>query len=43
VLALRNVNNPDLRARADGMAISLIITLIVLVVGAISLNKGERR
>lgn len=43
VLALRYFNNPDLRARADGMAISLIITLIVLVVGAISLNKGERR
>ncbi len=43
VLALRYFNNPDLRARADGMAISLIITLIVLVVGVISVNKGERR
>jgi ABC-type sugar transport system permease subunit len=39
---LRFFNDPDLRARADGMAISLIITVIVLVVAAISLKVGER-
>ena len=33
VLALRFFNDPDLRSRADGMAISLIITVIVLVDG----------
>ncbi len=43
VLALRLFNDPDLRSRADGMAISLIITLIVLVVAAISLKKGEQK
>jgi len=32
-----------LRARADGMAISLIITIIVLIVAAVSLKKGEQR
>ena len=41
-LALRFFNDPDLRARADGMAISLIITMIVLVVAVISLKKGEK-
>ena len=43
VLALRFFNNPDLRARADGMAISLIITVIVLAIAAISLKKGEQK
>jgi putative spermidine/putrescine transport system permease protein len=43
VLALRFFNDPDLRARADGMAISLIITVIVLVVTVISLKKGEQK
>jgi putative spermidine/putrescine transport system permease protein len=43
VLALRFFNDPDLRARADGMAISLIITIIVLIVAAVSLKKGEQR
>ena len=42
VLALRFFNDPDLRARTDGMAISLIITVIVLVVAAVSLKKGEQ-
>lgn len=42
VLALRFFTDPDLRSRADGMAISLIITLIVLVVAVISLRWGER-
>ncbi len=42
VLALRFFNDPDLRARADGMAISLVITVIVLVVAAVSLKKGEQ-
>ncbi|MFU8826635.1 MAG: ABC transporter permease [Brevefilum sp.] len=42
-LALRFFNDPDLRSRADGMAISLIITLIVLVVSAISLKRGEQQ
>lgn len=43
VLALKLFNNPDLRSRADGMAISLIITLIVLVTAAISIKKGENK
>lgn len=43
VLALRFFNDPDLRARADGMAISLMITMIVLIVAAISLKKGEQK
>jgi putative spermidine/putrescine transport system permease protein len=43
VLALRFFNDPDLQARADGMAISLIITMVVLVVAAISLKKGEQK
>ena len=43
VLALRFFNNPDLRARADGMAISLIITVIVLAIASISLKKGEHK
>ncbi len=43
VLALRFFADPDLRSRATGMAISLIITLIVLVVAAVSLKLGERR
>jgi len=42
VLALRFFNDPDLRSRADGMAISLIITFIVLVVAMISLKKSEQ-
>lgn len=41
-LALHFFNDPDLRSRADGMAISLIITVIVLAVAAVSLKKGER-
>lgn len=40
VLALRFFNDPDLRARADGMAISLVITAITLLVAALSLRKG---
>ena len=43
VLALRFFNDPDLRARADGMAISLIITVIMLFVAAVSLKNGEQR
>ncbi|MBN1665902.1 MAG: ABC transporter permease subunit [Anaerolineales bacterium] len=43
VLALRLFTDPDLRARADGMAVSLVITAIVLVVAAISLKRGEQR
>ena len=43
VLALRFFNDPDLRSRADGMAISLVVTLIVLIVAAISLKKGEQK
>ncbi|MEP7136666.1 MAG: ABC transporter permease subunit [Chloroflexota bacterium] len=43
VLALRFFNDPDLRSRADGMAISLIITVIVLVVAMISLKKSEQK
>jgi putative spermidine/putrescine transport system permease protein len=43
VLALRFFLDPDLRARSEGMVISLIITLIVAVVAGISLRIGERR
>ena len=42
VLALRFFTDPDLNSRATGMAISLIITLLVLFIAAISLRKGER-
>ncbi len=42
VLALRFFSDPDLRSRADGMAISLDITLVVLAVAALSLRHGER-
>lgn len=42
VLALRFFTDPDLNSRADGMAISFVITLIVLVVAAISFKWGER-
>ena len=43
VLALRFFLDPDLRARSEGMVISLIITLIVLVVAVIGLRIGERQ
>jgi putative spermidine/putrescine transport system permease protein len=43
VLALRFFLDPDLRARSEGMVISLIITLIVIVVAFISLRIGERK
>lgn len=43
VLALRFFLDPDLRARSEGMVISLSITLIVMVVAAISLKIGERK
>lgn len=43
VLALRFFTDPDLRARADGMTISLVIMLVVLIVAAVSLRQGERR
>lgn len=42
VLALRFFNDPDLSARADGMAISLVITVITLLVAWLSLRKGEQ-
>jgi len=43
VLALRFFLDPDLRARSEGMVISLIITLIVMVVAVVSLRIGERK
>jgi putative spermidine/putrescine transport system permease protein len=43
VLALEAFTNPDLRSRAEGMAISLIITTIVLFVAVISIRRGEAR
>ncbi|MBI5963822.1 MAG: ABC transporter permease subunit [Chloroflexi bacterium] len=43
VLALRFFLDPDLRARSEGMVISLIITLIVIIVAVISLRIGERQ
>ena len=42
VLALQFFLDPDLRARSEGMVISLIITLIVLVVAAVSLRLDEK-
>lgn len=41
VLALRFFLDPDLRARSEGMVISLIITVIVLVVAMLSLRFSE--
>lgn len=43
VLALRFFLDPDLRARSEGMVISLIVTLIVILVAVISLRIGERK
>ncbi len=43
VLALRFFNDPDLRSRADGMAISLIITMIVIIIAGVSLKKSEQQ
>lgn len=43
VLALRFFNDPDLNARADGMAISLLITVITLLAAVLSLKKGEQK
>jgi putative spermidine/putrescine transport system permease protein len=43
VLALRFFLDPDLRARSEGMVISLIITLIVMIVAVVSLRIGERK
>ena len=43
VLALRFFLDPDLRARSEGMVISLIITLIVTLVAVFSLRIGERK
>jgi putative spermidine/putrescine transport system permease protein len=42
VLALRFFNDPDLSARADGMAISLVITVITLLVAWASTRRGEQ-
>ncbi len=43
VLALRFFLDPDLRARSQGMVISLIVTLIVMVVALVSLRLEGRR
>jgi putative spermidine/putrescine transport system permease protein len=43
VLALRFFLNSDLRARSEGMVISLSITLIVVIVAGISLRVGESK
>lgn len=43
VLALRFFLDPDLRARSEGMVISLIITLLALVFAMISLKLGEEK
>ncbi len=42
-LALRFFLDPDLRARSEGMVMSLIITVIVVVVALVSLKIGERQ
>jgi len=41
VLALESFTNPDLRARAEGMAISLIIAFIVLMIAGFARAKEE--
>lgn len=41
VLALRFFLDPDLRARSEGMVISLIITLVVMVVAGVSLRMKD--
>jgi putative spermidine/putrescine transport system permease protein len=41
VLALDFFLNPDLNSRAEGMVISFVITLIVMIVAIISL-RGEK-
>ncbi|MBI5823397.1 MAG: ABC transporter permease subunit [Chloroflexi bacterium] len=41
VLALRFFLDPDLRARSEGMVISLIITLIVMIVAVVSLKMKD--
>jgi len=41
VLALESFTNPDLRARAEGMAISLIIAIIVLTITGFARAKEE--
>lgn len=43
VLALRFFLDPDLRARSQGMVLSLIITLIVLGVAMVSLKWGDKK
>ena len=43
VLALRFFLDPDLRARSEGMVISLIITLIVMVVAVVGLRMKDER
>lgn len=42
LLALRFFLDPDLRARSEGMVISLIITLIVVLVAIVSLKFGDK-
>ena len=41
VLALESFTNPDLRARSEGMAISLIIAFIVLLIAVFARAKEE--
>lgn len=43
VLALRFFLDPDLRARSEGMVLSLIITAIVMLVAMVSLKFGEKK
>ncbi len=43
VLALRFFLDPDLRARPEGMVISLVITLIVVLVALVSLRLGDEK
>lgn len=43
VLALRFFLDPDLRARSEGMVISLVITLIVVLVAMVSLKLGDEK
>ncbi len=42
-LALRFFLDPDLRARSEGMVMSLIITGVVIIVALVSLRIGERQ
>lgn len=42
VIALDSFTNPDLNSRAEGMAISFVISVVVMVIAALSLQREKR-